>query len=255
MSDEKTERAGLTRRETLGLAGSAGAALALTGVARDLPGVSDDLALAHAARNCVRLTPEQEEGPFYVDLGRLRRNVVEGSEGVPLELRLLVVNPANCHPIEGAAVDIWQCNAAGLYSDESSNGTSGEEFLRGIQLTDQKGLATFKTIYPGWYQGRATHIHLKVHVGGRRSGRHFNGGHVAHTGQMFFPEATSDVVYAGAPYNRETIARTSNSSDHVYAQQGGARAMLRLKGAAASGFKGMIAFGVDPKATPAGVGV
>lgn len=254
MSKNDDRAAGLTRRQTLGLAGSAGAAFALSGVARGLPGLGEgEEALAKAARTCVRLTPETTEGPFYVDLGRLRRNIVDGSAGVPLRLRVRVLNPATCRAIAGAAVDVWHCNAAGTYSDEASEGSLGEEFLRGIQLTDEHGFAEFRTVYPGYYQGRATHIHVKVHIGGRRSGRVLTGGHVAHTGQIFFPESTSNRVYARSPYNQETAARVPNRSDQIYRQQGGSRALLRLKGRIGSNLAGTIALGVNPRATPAAV--
>lgn len=242
----------LTRRQTLGLAGSAGAALALGGVSRGIPGLDEgDEALARAARTCVRLTPETTEGPFYVDLGRLRRNIVDGSAGIPLLLRIRVVNPATCRAIEGAAVDVWHCNAGGSYSAEASEGTANEDFLRGIQLTDEGGFAEFRTVYPGFYQGRATHIHVKVHIGGRRSGSSYSGGHVAHTGQIFFPETLSSRVYTHSPYNQQTGQRTTNQSDQIYRQQGGARAIARTRGRLGSNLSATISLGVNPKATPA----
>jgi protocatechuate 3,4-dioxygenase beta subunit len=244
-------RAGLTRRQTLGLAGTAGAALALGGAATGLSGCGDsEQTVSGAARSCLQLTPEQEEGPFYVDLGRIRRNVVEGSAGLPLALRLRLIDPAACLPIEAAAVDIWHCNALGVYGDEASEGTDGEEFLRGTQLTDARGYAEFRTVYPGHYEGRATHIHVKVHVGGRRSGHSFRGGHVAHTGQLFFPEPVSDRVYARPPYSRDTSPRVPNAADGVYVEQGGSRSMLKFEGSSATALSATIALGVDPNSTP-----
>ena len=94
------------------------------------------------------------------------------------------------------AVDIWHCDALGEYS--GVNGTT-TTFLRGVQLTDAKGVARFATIYPGWYQGRATHIHMKVHIGGKAAGTTYSGGHVSHTGQMFFPDAITDTRREATP--------------------------------------------------------
>jgi protocatechuate 3,4-dioxygenase beta subunit len=205
-----TGRARLTRRQALGLAGGAGAVLVLGGGAALLNRGGSKEPVAGATRSCLELTPEQSEGPFYVDLRRIRRDVVEGSAGVPLRLRLRLIDPAACVAIAGAAVDIWHCNALGVYGDEVSEGTGGEGFLRGTQITDPGGRAEFRTIYPGHYEGRATHIHIKVHVGVRRSGDRFGGGHVAHTGQLFFPEPVSDRVYARAPYSGDASPRVPN---------------------------------------------
>jgi hypothetical protein len=118
------------------------------------------------------LAPEQTEGPYYVDDAAVRRNVTEGRPGVALTLRLTVVNASSCKPIKGAAVEIWHCDAGGVYS--ATGAEADERFLRGIQRTDAKGLALFKTLYPGWYQGRTVHIHTMVHIGGN----------VVHTGQL-----------------------------------------------------------------------
>jgi protocatechuate 3,4-dioxygenase beta subunit len=100
------------------------------------------------------LTPELTEGPFYVPNERVRRNITEGKPGVPLELRLTVVDASSCKPLGNALVDVWHADALGVYSGDVA-GDAGTSFLRGVQRTDAHGLAVFKTIYPGWYQGRA----------------------------------------------------------------------------------------------------
>ena len=100
------------------------------------------------------LAPEQTEGPYYLDDHMVRRNITEGRPGAPLTLRLGVVDVSSCKPIKGAAVDIWHCDAGGVYSGTSGQDTEDDRFLRGIQRTDAKGIAVFRTIYPGWYQGR-----------------------------------------------------------------------------------------------------
>jgi protocatechuate 3,4-dioxygenase beta subunit len=138
----------LSRRTTLVRAG--GLAAAALGAA-SLP--ADAVA-------CV-LAPEMTDGPYYLPNEKLRRTITEGLPGAPLNLRLTVVDAATCKPIKGAAVDIWHCSAGGKYSGEQDNGTAGLTFLRGIQRTDARGLARFATVYPGWYQGRAVHIHAR----------------------------------------------------------------------------------------------
>ncbi len=246
----------LTRRQTLGIAGAAGTAAVLGGSAGKLLShmaeEPDEVTAATAARSC-KLAPEVTEGPFYVALDRIRKDITEGKPGVPLTLKLRVVDVKKCAPIHAAAVDIWHCDAGGLYSDESSNGTAGQTYLRGVQLTNKKGYATIRTVYPGHYTGRATHIHLKVHIGGRAKNGTLRGGHVSHTGQLFFAESANSNVYALAPYSSDTAPRTLNSLDSIYAQAGGTSSEVGLRGSAASGFVGSIVLGVNPKATPAAV--
>jgi len=191
----------LTRRQTIGAAGVLGAGALLGGGGLRFDG-SGSVSVAEAAASCT-LTTEQEEGPFYVDLEKVKSNIVGSRTGVPLVLRIKVINAATCKVIKGAAVDIWHADAVGKYSDESSNGTSGQTWLRGVQLTDADGVAKFRSVYPGFYQGRTTHIHVKVHIGGSVSGSKFAGGRVSHTGQIFLPEALSAQVYKLAPYTAD----------------------------------------------------
>jgi protocatechuate 3,4-dioxygenase beta subunit len=164
--------------------------------------------------SCV-LAPEQTEGPYYVDDAAVRRNVTEGRPGAALTLRLTVVNASSCKPIKGAAVEIWHCDAGGIYS--ATGAEADERFLRGIQRTDAKGLALFKTLYPGWYQGRTVHIHTMVHIGGN----------VVHTGQLYFPDSVTDTVYRRSPYNQRPNRTTRNVADSIY-RNGGRRSTLKL---------------------------
>jgi len=186
-------------------------------------------AVASGLVSCV-LAPEQTEGPYYVEDAAIRRNVTDGKQGVGLTLRLVVVNVATCKPIKGAAVEIWHCDAGGTYS-----GVQGDTgmFLRGVQRTDAKGVAAFKTIYPGWYPGRTVHIHTMVHLGGN----------VVHTGQLYFPDGVTDVVYARAPYNRRPSRTTRNAADSIY-RNGGKRSTLRLV-RNGSAYVGSITMGVQ----------
>src|SRR6266550_5062184 len=177
MEEPITRRRSLARLGGLVVTAASGGSL-LAGTAE-----GGNAAIKTGAAQCV-LTPELTEGPYYIDGEKVRRDIREGHPGTLLTLRLTVLNASTCKPIKGAAVDIWHADAAGNYSNFGSD-TSSRTFLRGIQKTDANGLAVFTTIYPGWYQGRAVHIHIKVHVGGR----------VVHTGQLFFSDTLTDTVY------------------------------------------------------------
>jgi protocatechuate 3,4-dioxygenase beta subunit len=173
-------------------------------------------AVASGAVSCV-LTPEQTEGPYYIADEKLRRNITDGKPGSPLLLRAKVVDASTCKPIKGAIVELWHCDAAGEYSG-FGGGASSRTFMRGGQRTNASGIATIQTIYPGWYPGRTVHIHVKVHLGGN----------VVHTGQLYFPETVTDVVYRKAPYNRRPGRSTRNAADSVY-RNGGSKSLLRLR--------------------------
>ena len=180
--------------------------------------------------SCI-LTPEQTEGPYYIAGEKLRRNITEGRPGTRLDLHLSVVDASTCAPISGAAVDIWHADAGGVYSGFGA-GTSSRTFMRGIQRTDKAGLAQFRTVYPGWYQGRTVHIHVKVHVGGN----------VVHTGQLFFSDTLTDAVYRRSPYSRRSNRDTRNAHDMIYAN-GGPQSTLTVRGKS-SGYVGSIVMGV-----------
>jgi len=162
------EREALSRRRSLvRLGGLAATVLGAGGLARaaesDAAG-EGPAGVASGAVSCV-LTPEQTEGPYYIDGEKLRGNITEGKAGTPLTLRLKVVNASTCKPIRGAVVDIWHADAVGVYSGFGA-GASNRTFMRGIQRTNAQGLAVFRTVYPRWYQGRTVHTHVKVHLGG-----------------------------------------------------------------------------------------
>jgi protocatechuate 3,4-dioxygenase beta subunit len=233
MTEHSNDPNRITRRESLlrfaGVAAAVGGGAALElGQDADAAG---PLAVSTGVVACV-LTPELTEGPYYVDGERLRRDITEGKTGLPLQLNLKVVNASTCKVVKNASVDIWHCDASGAYSGAVA-GNPGTNFLRGIQKTNAKGIATFRTIYPGFYPGRAVHVHVKVHVGGN----------VVHTGQLFFPAAVTNAVYAKAPYSAHgRTPDTSNAADSIY-RNGGNKGMLKLvKGG--SGYIGSIATGV-----------
>jgi len=181
---------------------------------------------------CV-LAPEQTEGPYYLDDHKVRRNITQGKPGVSLSLRLTVVDVSTCKPIRSAAVDVWHCDAGGVYSGTSVQDTEDARFLRGIQRTDAKGVAVFRTIYPGWYSGRTVHIHVMVYLGGN----------VVHTGQLYFPDKLTDAVYRRLPYSRRPNRNTRNGADSIF-RNGGSRSLLELR-RSGTGYTGSITMGVQ----------
>jgi protocatechuate 3,4-dioxygenase beta subunit len=219
----------ISRRGALArLAGFFGAALGLGSWSVGSSEGAGPAAVASGAVSCV-LAPEQTEGPYYIPGEKVRRNITEGRPGVPLTLHLSVVDASSCRPIKGAAVDVWHCDALGTYSGVQGNrGT----FMRGIQRTDARGLAVFRTIYPGWYRGRTVHIHVKVHLGGN----------VVHTGQLYFSDALTDRVFRRRPYSRRPNRDTRNATDSVF-RNGGKRSLLSLR-RSGSGYMGAITMGV-----------
>jgi protocatechuate 3,4-dioxygenase beta subunit len=225
----------LTRRESLvRLAGAAavlgGGSAAWKLAVADASG-SGPAAVSKGLVQCV-LTPELTEGPYYVPDEKLRRNIVEGKPGTPLLLHLKVINASTCKVVKNASVEIWHCDALGVYSGDVAN-NPGTNFLRGAQKTDASGVATIRTIYPGWYMGRAVHIHVKVHVRGN----------VVHTGQLFFPAAITRAVYRRVPYStRGAVPDTTNAQDSIF-RNGGRRGLLALK-KSGSGYIGSVSMGV-----------
>jgi protocatechuate 3,4-dioxygenase beta subunit len=215
----------VTRRESLIRLG--GFAVTALGLGAGLESAPADA----AAVSCI-LTPEQTEGPYYIAGEKLRRNITEGRPGVPLALRTFVVDATTCRPIRNAAVDIWHADAAGIYSG-FGDGASSRTFMRGIQRTNAKGLAQFRTVYPGWYQGRTVHIHVKVHVRGN----------VVHTGQLYFPDAVTDAVYRRAPYSSRPNRDVRNSGDSIF-RNGGSRSLLKMKRNSAGVYVATITMGV-----------
>jgi protocatechuate 3,4-dioxygenase beta subunit len=222
----------LTRRASLlklaGLAATAAGGSAALG--RATAEGAGPAGVASGRISCV-LTPELTEGPYYISDEAVRRDVTEGKPGTKLSLRTTVVSASTCKPIKNAIVEIWHADASGVYSGFGT-GASNRTFLRGKQRSDRNGLAVFSTIYPGWYQGRTVHIHVKVWVGGN----------VVHTGQLFFPEATSDAVYAGSAYAGRGERDRHNSDDSIFVN-GGSKGLLKTA-KTATGYTGSITMGV-----------
>jgi protocatechuate 3,4-dioxygenase beta subunit len=217
----------LTRREALTLLGSTGTLL-LLGCS---PSNASSSRAGKAGYPCI-VRPAMTEGPYYVDekLERsdIRSDPSDGTvkDGALLALTFNVSSIAKgaCTPLKGAIVDIWHCDALGVYSDavDPSFNTTGKKFLRGHQVTDAKGMATFTTIYPGWYPGRTVHIHFKIRSPvSDQSAYEF-------TSQVFFDEGLSDRVYAKPPYAGRGKRSVSNITDRIYQRGGGSQLMLKV---------------------------
>lgn len=238
----------------------------------------------------------------------IRKDIREGKPGFPLALQLLVLDSGTCKPLPHAAIDVWHCDALGLYAGYTKNNPMGGEgpggpggrppgfdpdlpglppgppagfsdgpspggmgemqgppatdkltFLRGIQFTDASGRVSFKTVFPGFYQGRTNHIHFKVRLGGHEGladgHRTYLAGHTSHIGQVFFPEEVSVELMQHEPYASHTIHRTTMAEDGVYNGQHGGTCISTLKfleaGKPLSGMQAHLVVAVDPSATPA----
>ena len=229
----------LSRREVLGLLGATALAAACAPTALGTPSQSaatiatsaatpagTSASTAAALPSCI-VRPALTEGPYFVDekLNRsdIRTDPANGAAkpGVPLALTFLVsrISGASCAALASATVDVWHSDALGVYSDATDptfGSTKGTKFLRGYQTTDGSGKAAFTTIWPGWYQGRAVHIHFKIRATAA------NGQVSDFTSQLFFDDALNDQIFAQAPYAQKGIAgRMRNTSDGIFQGSGG----------------------------------
>jgi protocatechuate 3,4-dioxygenase beta subunit len=216
-----------SRREALGLIGAFGV-VALAACSSDkktgsgVPSTTPAPAggPTGSTASCV-LTPELTQGPFFLTDHPNASNLVQDREGTPLTLALTVVG-RSCAPVDGARVDIWHCDAAGEYAgvgggppiegggEGAATRTNDQTWCQGYQDAGADGRVRFTTIYPGWYPGRAVHIHVKV----------FAGGDAVHTGQLFFPDGLSEALFSNPPYRG--APDTTNEADAIYASGGAA---------------------------------
>jgi protocatechuate 3,4-dioxygenase beta subunit len=207
------------RREMLQLIGAAGASM----LAGSAFAQSGNDGTGPPSQSCIA-TPSQTEGPYFVDerLNRsdIRSDPADGSvrEGVPLTLRFAVssIDAGECRPLAGAMVDLWHCDALGVYSDarDAQFSTIGKKFLRGYQVTGRDGTVTFKTIYPGFYPGRAVHVHFKVRTA-MPTGRELE-----FTSQLYFDDSMSERIFTRAPYSRNRGRQMRNASDGIFRRDG-----------------------------------
>jgi protocatechuate 3,4-dioxygenase beta subunit len=184
------------------------------------------------------VTPEETEGPYYFDVDSIRSDIREDREGVLLRLALRVRDASSCDPIENAVVDIWHCDALGTYSGFESASTGGpgggrtddKTYLRGAQATNADGIVEFKTVYPGWYQGRTVHIHAKVHLDKR----------TALTSQIFFDDKVNAAVFKRRPYSGKTGRDVFNTNDGIFDE-----ALIATAKEEGSGYLALMTFDVQ----------
>lgn len=236
----------LSRREVLALLGASGIA-ALAGCRPSREVAEAGSVASGAVPSCV-VRPEQTEGPYFVD-GRLDRSDIRSDPqtgaikaGVPLQLAIVVSrigNGGGCTPVAGARVDLWQCDAEGVYSgvQDPSFDTTGQLFLRGYQVTDATGTARFTTIYPGWYRGRTVHTHFKVRTEPTAARGH------EFTSQLYFDDALTDRVHAREPYARMGQRTVRNDGDGIF-RRNGSQLMLDVA-EAGDGYQGTFHVGLQ----------
>ena len=228
-----------TRRQALGLLGAAGVAAAAGCGSEESsaapPTDSSPLATNPPGGSCV-VAPTETVGPFPSLTDLVRSDIRQGSSGLPVTLTITVVNVDNaCSPVPGALVDLWQCDAQGRYSQYTQPGYDGraESFLRGVQTTGADGRVTFVTVYPGWYAGRATHIHVEVTLNGRS----------IKVTQIAFPENVTAAVYASGVYAAKGQSTTSNAADNVFSGNVASQ-LVTLAGDTTNGYVGTFQLGV-----------
>ncbi|MEU8652864.1 intradiol ring-cleavage dioxygenase [Streptomyces sp. NPDC048737] len=276
--------ASITRRRALAVTGGTVAAggLAVVGYQSAFAGTATETEATTAAAAasatsadgaCMTLMSSVTEGPYYLDGALVRKDITEGKSGVPLTLRLTVVDATDgCTPVPGAAVEIWHCDAWGYYSGyttanpggsapaESEDGSTADDdtYLRGYQIANANGVVKFETVFPGWYTPRTCHIHLKVHTGGEKEDGTYEGGKVNHTGQLFFADDIAEEVFTLEPYAQHSGTYTRLDDDMVYDGGGAASGLLTLKPVKkadpSKGYKGSLTLGVDPDAENTGAG-
>jgi protocatechuate 3,4-dioxygenase beta subunit len=231
----------VSRREALGALGVVGAAVVAgcssSPTATEIPTASPTPTPTAAAAGACAVSPNETIGPYPSLRDFVRSDITEGKAGLPVTLTITVVNAASaCAPVANASVEIWQCDADGRYSEYNQQGYNGTAltFLRGIQTTDASGRVTFQTIYPGWYQGRATHIHVEVVLNGRS----------VKVTQIAFPESVTAAVYASGVYASKGQNPTSNASDMVFAD-GVQNELASVVGSPTSGYTATLTVGVS----------
>ncbi|MET7734838.1 intradiol ring-cleavage dioxygenase [Streptomyces sp. NPDC005402] len=267
----------LTRRRALAVTGGTVAAggLAVGGYQSAFADTTDTTSTTEttATDACMTLMSSVTEGPYYLDGALVRKDITEGKSGVPLTLRLTVVDATDgCTPVKGAAVEIWHCDAWGYYSGyttanpggsapaESEDGSTANDntYLRGYQIANANGVVKFETIFPGWYTPRTCHIHVKVHTGGEKEDGTYEGGKVNYTGQLFFDDTIAEEIFALEPYSRHSGSYTALDDDMVYDGGGAAGGLLTLKAVhkadPSKGYKGALALAIDPDAENTGAG-
>jgi protocatechuate 3,4-dioxygenase beta subunit len=222
------------RRDAITVIGAAGAALAFgCGDSPTAPDATTTTGTTTTGTNAAcAVTPTETIGPYPSVIDLFRSDIREDRQGTQLTLTLKVVNTnAGCAAVPNANVEIWQCDAAGNYSEYGTQTT--RNYLRGIQTTDGNGEVTFITIYPGWYQGRATHIHVEVTINGVSR----------KVTQIAFPESVNNTVHASGVYAARGANPMTNASDGIFADSL-ASELVTPTGSVASGYSATFQTGI-----------
>ncbi len=194
----------------LGLTRLAGAAPVLGALAQDLDLEPDldigDLVGDPSTQAVCDITPSSIQGPYYLDLNLVRRDISEGMPGLKTRILLHVVRSSDCSPIPNAELDLWHNEALGKYSGFANQGTLGLTFMRGVQFTDDSGFGFFDSVFPGWYPGRTTHMHLKVRPTPN----------IELTTQLYFEQGLINRIYMRPPYTTHGDNPTTNASDGFF---------------------------------------
>ncbi|XP_074604132.1 chlorocatechol 1,2-dioxygenase-like [Brevipalpus obovatus] len=196
------------------------------------------------------LAPMSTEGPYFIPEDPERSDISEGMPGIRLEMTIALVKAANGKPVSGAVIHVWHCDADGKYSGFDSSipippnyphprirlpPTNDRRYLRGYQITDDDGMATFTTIVPGWYHSRSIHIHLEVNLENA----------VVYIGQLFFEEEIAKMIEKIEPYALIDKERRTNQKDIIYRRENGDQTVLKLSGDIKNGFKSKVILGID----------
>jgi protocatechuate 3,4-dioxygenase beta subunit len=273
--DVQHSRARISRRRALSLSGTIGLTGLLAACSGDsgsggsrpagarsqgAPASADVIAALNRTPTCA-LAKEETPGPYWFDVDSVRSDIRDGRPGTPFHLSMRVQDMGRCAPsgepavITRAVIEIWHCDAGGVYSgfesgsrgggpggaaggtsdgsysagDKEAKTTDDGTFLRGAQAVDGSGIAQFRTIFPGWYRGRTTHIHVKVHIDRK----------TVLTTQLFVDDAVADEIYRKSPYSSHAGRDTRNADDSIYDASG--RMTIEQQG---SGYTGAINLGV-----------
>ncbi|KAK4104427.1 Intradiol ring-cleavage dioxygenase-like protein [Parathielavia hyrcaniae] len=223
-----------------------------------------DLSTLFSDSGACMLMPSVDQGPLYVKGEEIRKDITGGERGIPLTLAIQVVDYKTCQTVPNAYVDIWSSNSTGIYvgvqgypgmGDPNDASILDGTTLRGVQPTDSHGIASFDSLFPGHYEGRATHIHAIVYLGATRQANNtITGGRAAHIGQLYFDQALIAAVNQVAPYSGNGMRVTPNTADFLFMQgANGDDPVVRyaLVGGARleDGLFGWIRFGVDQQAS------
>jgi protocatechuate 3,4-dioxygenase beta subunit len=197
--------------------------LGITGIASSIVACKKDDTTAEntddgSSSGSCAVTDTETDGPYplYNSRGSAiqRVDITDGKTGIPLNMNITIRNVNNsCAVLANARVDVWHCDKDGYYSGYTNSGFLGTQnnsasvFCRGLQYTDENGVAKFTTIYPGWYQGRVTHVHVQVYVGNT----------LKLTSQIAFPEDINTAVYNTALYSAHGQNSTKNTTDNIIA--------------------------------------